>query len=301
MKYFTSLMLSLSLCLFASAQDDLLDELKADISTSSENNKISATFKGTRLINANTIETTKKKTLEFRITHRFGDMKVGESVGNHTLWGLDNASNIRFSFDYGLTDKISIGVGRSKILENIDANFKYRFLEQKTKGQPLSIAYFSNIVITPIAIIPQDKFVNRLSYTHQLIIASKINNAISLEILPTYVHRNFVDKTVKHHENGSTDENDIFALGFGGRFKISKRTAFVVDYFLPFSKFRDSHNNFYDALGVGFEFETGGHVFHVNITNSSGIVENDFIPYTNSSWGKGEYKLGFNISRVFSF
>lgn len=295
------LSLSLSLCLFVSAQDDLLNELKAEISTSTESNKIVSTFKGIRLINANTIETTKKKTLEFRITHRFGNMEIGESAGGHTLYGLDNASNIRFSFDYGLTDKISIGVGRSKTLENIDWNLKYRFLEQKKGGLPISVAYFADAVVSAVSDIPQDKFENRLSYTHQLIIASKINNAISLELLPTLVHRNFVDKTAEHPKNGSTDENDIFALGFGGRFKITKRTAFVVDYFLSFSKFRERYNNFYETLGVGFEFETGGHVFHVNVTNSAGIIENDFIPYTNSSWEKGEYKLGFNISRVFNF
>ena len=286
MKYSVLLTLSLSLCLLVSAQDDLLNELKADISTSTESNKISATFKGIRLINANTIETTKKKTLEFRITHRFGNMEIGESDGGHTLYGLDNASNIRFSFDYGLTDKISIGLGRSKTLENIDGNLKYRFLEQKKGGLHISVAYFANAVVSAVADIPQDKFVNRLSYTNQLIIASKINNAISLELLPTFVHRNFVDKTAEHPKNGSTDENDIFALGVGGRFKITKRTAFVVDYFLPFSKFRERYNNFYESLGVGFEFETGGHVFHVNVTNSSGIIENDFIPYTNSSWEK---------------
>lgn len=295
------LSLSLSLCLFVSAQDDLLNELKSEISTSTESNKISSTFKGIRLINANTIETTKKKTLEFRITHRFGNMEIGNTIGDHTLYGMDNASNIRFSFDYGLTDKISIGVGRSKTLENIDGNLKYRFLEQKKGGLPISVAYFANAVVSAVADVADNKFVNRLSYTHQLIIASKINNTISLELLPTFLHRNYVDRTQLHPVNGSTDENDIFALGFGGRFKITKRTAFVVDYFLPFSKFRERYNNFYETLGIGFEFETGGHVFHVNVTNSAGIIENDFIPYTNSSWEKGEYKLGFNISRVFNF
>lgn len=282
------------------SQVDLMDELNSEM-MSTEPEKLMTTFKGIRLINANTTETTKKKTLEFRITHRFGNMEIGDPIGDHTLYGMDNASNIRFSFDYGLTDKISIGIGRSKTLEHIDGNFKFRFLDQKKGGTPVTIAYFANTAITPIQNIPQNKFVNRFSFTHQLIIASKINDAISLEILPTYVHRNFVDQTTTHPSNGSTDKNDILALGFGGRFKISKRTAFVIDYFLPFDKFRDSENNFYDALGVGFEFETGGHVFHVNVTNSTGIIENDFIPYTNSAWDKGEYKLGFNISRVFSF
>lgn len=292
--------ISIFFCLSLFSQDDLMNQLNDEL-VSTEPVKVLTTFKGIKLINANTIETTKKKTLEFRITHRFGNMEIGNPIGDHTLYGLDNASNIRFSFDYGLTDKISIGIGRSKTLEHIDGNLKYRFLEQKTGSVPISAAYYANAAVTPIQNIPQDKFVNRWSFTHQLIIASKINSAISLEILPTLVHRNFVDKTNLHPENNSTDKNDLFALGFGGRFKITKRTSFVIDYFLPFDEFRDSRNNYYDALGVGFEFETGGHVFHVNVTNSAGIIENDFIPSTNSAWDKGEYKLGFNISRVFNF
>ena len=93
----------------------------------------------------------------------------------------------------------------------------------------------------------------------------------------------------------------IYSLGFAGRIKITKRMAFVFDYFLTFSEYRDASNNYYNALGVGLEMETGGHVFHINVTNSEGIIENDIIPATQSSWGKGEYKLGFNIARVFSF
>lgn len=293
---------SILLCSLVSfAQDDLLNMLEEEVEQESTSEKVTATFKGTKLINANTIETTKKKTLEFNITHRFGDMKIGEPIGYHSYWGMDNATNIRFSFDYGLTDKISIGIGRSKTQEHYDGNLKYRFLEQKTGGMPISAAYYANMAITAVAKIPEDKLVNRLSYVHQLIIASKLSNAISLEVLPTLVHRNLVDKRNVHPENGSTDENDLFALGFAGRFKFTKRMAFVVDYFYTFSEFRDSRNNYYDALGVGIEIETGGHVFHINVTNSAGIIENDFIPYTNSAWDKGEYKLGFNISRVFSF
>lgn len=296
---FLSFILLCSIVSFA--QDDLLNMLEEEVQEENTSEKVTATFKGTKIVNANTIETTKKKTLEFNITHRFGDMQIGDPIGYHTYWGMDNATNIRFSFDYGLTDKISIGIGRSKTQEHYDGNLKYRFLEQKTGGIPISAAYYVNMAITAVAKIPEDKLVNRLSYVHQLIIASKLSNAISLEVLPTLVHRNLVDKRNVHPENGSTDENDLFALGFAGRFKISKRTAFVVDYFLPFSEFRDSRNNYYDALGVGIEIETGGHVFHINVTNSAGIIENDFLPYTNSAWDKGEYKLGFNISRVFSF
>lgn len=289
-------------CYSAFSQDDLLDMLEEEVATEEKSEKVYATFKGTRIINANTIETTKKKTLEFRITHRFGDMKIGESEGDHSLWGLDNASNIRFSFDYGVTDKLSLGVGRSKTNEHIDGNLKYRFLEQKKSGMPLSVAYYTNFAIAAGSQVPDDDFANRMSYTHQLIIASKLSQSISLAVLPTLVHRNYVDGTVTHPNNSSTDENDIIAIGFGGRIKFTKRAAFVFDYFLPIgADFRDADNGFYNSFGAGIEIETGGHVFHVNLTNSAGIIENDFIPSTTSSWGKGEYKLGFNISRVFSF
>lgn len=283
------------------AQDDLVKMLENETKQEATSEKVSSTFKDTKLINANTIETTKKNTLAFNITHRFGDMEIGESIGYHTYWGLDNATNIRFSFEYGLTDKLSVGFGRSRIQEHYDWNLKYRFLEQKTGKMPISAAYYTNIAITAVAKIKDDAFVNRLSYVHQLIIASKLNNSISLEALPTLVHRNLVDQRNIHPTNGSVDKNILFALGLAGRFKVTKRMAFVVDYFYTFSEFRNSRNNFYDALGVGVEIETGGHVFMVNITNSAGIIENDFLPYTNSAWDKGEYKLGFNISRVFSF
>ncbi|PCJ23393.1 MAG: hypothetical protein COA97_11700 [Flavobacteriales bacterium] len=296
-------------CFFSislSAQDDLMDMLEGEVEAEKTPEKVIATFKGTKLINAQTIQTTKKKTLEFNITHRFGNMDVFDkmdlNIGGHTLYGLEDASNIRFSFDYGLTDKISIGWGRSKMNEHIDGHLKFRFLEQKSEGIPISVAYYANAAISPVADIANDDFNNRWSYVHQLIIASKLNRAISLELLPTFVHRNFVDQTVRHPDDSTiTDQNDLFAIGFAGRFKITKRMAFVVDYFLTFSEFRDASNGYYDALGIGIEIETGGHVFHINVTNSAGIIENNIIPSTTGDWGRGEYKLGFNISRVFSF
>jgi hypothetical protein len=299
MKYFLVILTFFSSCSIFS--QDLMDMLESEEIAISEPEKIAYTFKAIKLINANTIETTKKKTLEFSITHRFGNMDLGNGDGKHTLYGLDNASNIRFSLDYGLTDKLSIGFGRSKTNEHLDWNLKFRFLEQKKGGMPVSVAYFTNLALTPVANIPDNDFANRLSYTHQLIIASKISRGISLEILPTLLHRNYVRFLGYHPDNGSTDENDLMALGFGGRFKITKRMTFLVDYFLTFSEFRASGNDFYNSLGVGVEIETGGHVFHINLTNSSGIIENDFLPDTRDSWGNDGYKMGFNISRVFSF
>lgn len=295
------------LCCFSLAgyaQDDLMNMLEEEVAEEQSNNKVQATFKGIKLINANTIETTKKKTMEFRITHRFGNMQLGKPEAAHTLAGLDNATNIRFSFDYGVTDNLSIGVGRSKTFEHIDGNLKYRFLSQKEQGMPLSVAYFTNVALTPMKNWedgPLDEFTNRLSYTHQLIIARKFGDRLSLEVLPTIVHRNFVDQQTPHPENNSVDENDLIAIGFAGRIKLTQRFSLVADYFLTLSDYRTATNGFYDPVGIGVEIETGGHVFHINVTNSAGIIENDYLPYSTSSWGAGEYKLGFNISRVFNF
>ena len=289
----------------ANAQGDLMKMLEEESAADYETEKVLATFKGTAVINAQTIQTVKKNTLEFNIAHRFGDMdisnKKGSNLGGHTLYGLENASNIRFSLTYGITDKLSVGLGRSKMNEHVDGNLKVRFLEQKESGLPISAAYFTSAAVSFVADVSGNKFENRLSYAHQIIIASKITRGISLEVLPTFVHRNYVDQTIIHPTNASVDENDIFAIGVAGRFKITKRMAFVFDYFHTFSKFRDSDNGYYDAIGAGIEIETGGHVFHINVTNSAGLIANDIIPSTTSDWGRGEYKLGFNISRVFSF
>jgi 5-hydroxyisourate hydrolase-like protein (transthyretin family) len=305
MNKFLVIVLWLGCVSYGNAQDDLMEMLADEVEAEKTPEKVFATFKGTAVINAQTIQTVKKNTLEFNIAHRFGDMDIGNkqgaNLGGHTLYGLENAANIRFSLTYGITDKLSVGLGRSKMNEHVDGNLKYRFLEQTENGMPISAAYYANAAISFVANTPENKFVNSMSYVHQLILAKKITRGISLEVLPTYVHRNYVDQTILHPTNDAVDENDLFAVGVAGRIKITKRMAFVFDYFHTFSEFRTADNNFYDAIGVGIEIETGGHVFHINVTNSEGLIANDIITATRSDWGQGAYKLGFNISRVFSF
>jgi hypothetical protein len=53
-------------------------------------------------------------------------------------------------------------------------------------------------------------------------------------------------------------------------------------------------------LSLGFDIETGGHVFQLIFTNSLGIIEKDFIGETTGRWSKGDIHFGFNISRVFT-
>jgi hypothetical protein len=201
---------------------------------------VTATFKGFRIINAQTNETAKKHNLHFNIAHRFGDIG-GNGGGIHTLYGFDNSTDIRFSFDYGISDRLQAGVGRSKgnepYTELYDGNIKFRLLRQTTDNKmPLSLTLYGIAGISgrrPSTDSTSDASFSstsdRMSYTTQAIIARKFSQSISLELLPTWSHRNYVS---------FEDENDIFALGIGTRIKITKRFAFIADYFYNFSQYR---------------------------------------------------------------
>lgn len=255
--------------------------------------KVIATFKATRIVNAQSIETVKKGILDFRITHHFGDV-AGTGGGVHTLYGFDNASDIRFGFEYGITDRLTAGFGRSKIAENLDLFIKYRLLQQTADNKmPVSITIFANTAITPqINKVAYAEFVNRFSYVYELLIARKFNERFSLQLMPLFLHRNYIDNPA--------DNNDVFSLGVGGRFKITKRFAILADYYYTFSNYLTTENAFYAPLGIGVEIETGGHVFQMFLTNNTAIIENAYIANTRSSWSKGEFRLGFTISRDFA-
>jgi len=269
--------------------------------------EVFATFKSSRLINAQTIEQIKKHELDFRITHRFDDI-AGARGGVSTLFGFDNVSDIRIAFLYGLSDDLMIGFGRSKGSEFskspkkvLDGIVKYKILRQNDKNIPLSLSVMASTELstqTKSSILSNlnsfPKGIHRLSYVVQAIAARKFSKNFSLEVLPTFIHRNFV-------LNG--DENSNFGIGAGGRIKISKRMAFIFDYFHIFSDYRKENNRdvfkYFAPLGVGLEIETGGHVFQLNFSNSAGIIESQFIPYNNNNWLDGQFRFGFNISRVF--
>lgn len=313
--FFTLFSIQYSFFNFTIAQDDLLKELESD--SASQNERVAATFKANRVVNAHTCETVKKKTLDFRITHRFSNIieQTNGSGGVHQFYGFDNASDIRFSFDYGVTDKLQLGIGRSKQFENIDGTVKVRLFEQtENNGMPFTLAWYSNASFTPMRqnqlyadadsawTASNKKTVHRLAYTHQLILARKFGSRLSLEILPTLNYRNLVHSYI-NPANNAMENNILYAVGLAGRVKVTKWFSLVGDYFYVISEFRKKNTlmPYYNPLGLGFEMETGGHVFTVNFTNSSSIIENSFLPYTNESWSTGAFKFGFNISRVFNF
>ncbi len=289
------------------AQTDLEKELSTP-STGSE--KVKGTFKSTKLINSHTNETIYKNELDFKVDHRFGDI-AGSNGGIKQFFGLDNSTDIRIGFEYGISDNLTVGLARAKganaVQQLYEGSLKYRLLQQTVDGRiPVAITLFGSNTITaveasedPASPTAYDGFSDRMNYVAQVIIARKFTSNFSFELTPTYISRNFT---------AFRDQNELFALGAGGRMKFSKRMALVVDYVLPFRNKEDkayleekNQTKFYNPLGVGLEIETGGHVFHLNFTNATAIQEMQYIPSTTSSWRKGQYRWGFSISRRFSF
>lgn len=279
--------------LHAAHAQDLLDELDKTVKPTKSYS--TATFKSTRVINGHSIETISKNHLDFRISHRFGRLNDGA----YNFYGLDQAT-MRMGLEYGLTDKLMVGIGRSTSQKTFDYFAKYKVLRQAKGGSPISITAFGSVDAISLSTSPQFRFddnLDRLTYTGQLLIARKFGERLSLQLTPTFIHRNKVES--------DTEPNDIMAVGIGGRVKISKRTSLNAEYFyrLPMSLEAGISTNptYYNSLSLGFDIETGGHVFQLHFTNSLGMVERQFIAQTEGNWAKGDVHYGFNISRTFSF
>ncbi|MFB6307309.1 MAG: DUF5777 family beta-barrel protein [Flavobacteriales bacterium] len=266
-----------------------------------ENNRIKSfqTFNTTRIFNAHSIETLYKRDMDIRITHRFGDIS-GDNGGIHTLYGLDNSTDIRIAFEYGITDNIDLGFGRSKgagpIREIWDGFAKYKLFSQSS-SMPFTLTAMSSFGITSMksrgdssTVTNFRKISHRLNYANQIIIGRKVSDWLSFQLMPSHTHRNLAP---------NSDVNDLFSLGAAGTIKISKLIGITAEYFYNFKNDRTYlGNELRNPLSVGLEIETGGHVFHLNFTNSKGIGETQFIPYTFSDWTEGEYRFGFTISRL---
>jgi hypothetical protein len=285
---FLILLISSSLSLFA--QDDLLSlvDSKGD---KKKKEYVSNAFKSSRVINGHSMEFIGKGVMDVRILHRFGLLNSG--VNN--LFGLDQAS-MRLGFDYGLGKNLTVGFGRSTAAKEWDGFIKYRPIWQARGGDwasPVSVVLVTGMTYTtlPWADPTRKNFItSRMAFYNEVIIGRKFNDIFSFQLAPTFVHRNLVSL--------ASEANNVYALGIGGRIKISKRTAFVVDYHY-IAKGLDK-TIYKDPLSIGFDIETGGHVFQLHFSNSTGMNEKAFITNTTSSWGKAEVRFGFNLSRVFT-
>ncbi|SMD38037.1 hypothetical protein SAMN04488029_3601 [Reichenbachiella faecimaris] len=268
------------------AQDDLMSLLNDEEGSQ----EVEATFKSTRLISGQTTEMRTAGILDFVISHRFGTI----NQGIEQFYGLDD-SQIRLGLDYGITDRFNVGIGRSSFQKIVDGSLKYKILIQQTgeKSIPVSLVAFTSLAIKtgegaftdPTADHP---FSDRLYSTFQLLASRKMNTNLSLQFMPTFMHRNLVPS--------NEYPNDVIALGVGGRYKISKRVAINAEWF---PQVTEKGPEIYDALSFGVDIETGGHVFQIHITNSRSMIEQGFISETTGNWGDRDIHLGFNISRVF--
>ena len=249
-----------------------------------------AAFKTNRVINLHSLENTSHGVLDFKIGHRFGFISGGFSE----LFGLDDAS-IRLGFDYGLTDRLQIGVGRSGFRKTYDGYLKLKLLRQSTGKvrMPFTLAAFGSAAVQTLPWQNPDRenfFTSRLYYTGQLILGRKFSESISLQLSPTVVHRNLV--------RTSAEANDVLALGTAGRVKLTKRTAINVEYIYVLPD--QLAPGFRNSLSLGVDIETGGHVFQLHFTNSTSMIEQGFVTETVGSWANGDIHFGFNVSRVFT-
>ncbi|MFM9987735.1 DUF5777 family beta-barrel protein [Flavobacterium sp.] len=273
------ILLSFSQIIFA--QDDLLSQ----IDSTETNQKVTSAFKAMKIVNLESTKLLGKKELYLVIAHRFASVKEGVEG----FFGLDNAVT-QIKFVYGISDKVSLSAGRSE--QAYDFSAKYLLKSQIEDGFPFTIVGFNSLGFNNLlkqSIYPKMEFKDRIVYVNQLLVSRKFSDKLSLELAPTYFHENFV---INDFQN-----NSQFALGVGGRYKLSKRVSLNIDYAAHLN--RTSISVYNNPLSVGVDVETGGHVFQMHFTNSQGIHEAGFLGNTTGDWGKGDVFFGFNLARVF--
>jgi opacity protein-like surface antigen len=272
----------------AYAQDDLLKQLDQP-KENTPTELVDATFKSTRLINGHTVQTPGEGTLVFIFSHNFGTLNSGA----YQFFGLDNAE-IRLALEYGITNRLEVGVGRSSLDKTFDGFLKYKAIQQTTGTHaiPVSVTLFSSAALASLRFADgYDRSMGqRLAYTYQALIARKFSTDLSLQLMPTLIHRNLV---MNEGEN-----NDIYAVGGGGRYKVSKRMSLNAEYYYLVSKY--AADNFRNSLGIGVDIETGGHIFQLHVTNSKGMIEKQFVGETTGNFFKGDLFFGFIVSRNFT-
>lgn len=272
----------------AVGQDDLLKELEQNAPPETE--YAIQTFKGTRLINGHSVETKSGGDLEFIFAHRFGAI----NGGIYELFGMDDAY-VRLGLDYGVTDRLSASIGRNSVDKTVDGYLKYKIARQQ-KGATNFPVTITGLAGAAYKSSPHKEDlpagfenVDRLAYVAQVLIARKLSPRLSLQVMPTMIHKNAVDRL--------RENNNQFAVGFGGRYKITRSVAFTTEYYYRLDV--PAQNESYNTLGFGVDIETGGHVFQLVFTNTRGLTERSFITETEGDFADGDIHFGFNVTRTF--
>lgn len=269
---------------------------------------VHGTFSDRWLINSPSVETLPGRKLDVRISHRFGDL-AGNAGGWKSFYGLDNAADVAIGFEYGVSNRSGIGFFRSKgagpMKQLVHGMLKVNFLQQTTDKSPLTLTAFGLATVStaerskdPSSVTYFEKFAHRMAFHVSLMGARKFSERFSLQLAAGLTHRNAVP---------SGDENNLINTGLVFRLMATKTLAIVGDLALPLngeqSPFQEASSPLHDykvPIGIGLEFNTGGHVFQLNFTNATGIMPTDYLPYTRSNWGEGQFRIGFTISRLFN-
>jgi hypothetical protein len=256
---------------------------------------ISQTFKGSRLVNGQSVETKSKGELEFIFSHRFDKI----NSGSYNAFGFDGYAVVRLGLEYGITDRLGVSIGRnfSPVNKIADAYVRYKVARQSTGANSFPVT------ITAIGTVTYQAFPNasdalasniavpstadRMGYILEVPIARKFNSKLSLQVTPIFVHRNAV--------NQSYENNDDFAIAFAGKYKLTRSLSLIGEYNnrLNANKF----SPYYNSVGLGIDIETGGHVFQLIFTNSLGLNPQTIVTQTDGKIGNGDIHFGFNITR----
>ncbi|TVQ92046.1 MAG: hypothetical protein EA393_04145 [Bacteroidetes bacterium] len=267
----------------------LLDMLEED-AEEPQQDFTTNTFLTTRIINGQSVENPFPGDLIFIISHHFGRLNQGA----YDFWGLDQAT-IRLGFEYGINDRMAVSIGRSSYEKTYDGFVKYKLLRQQSgiKNIPVTVSWFSGAYIRSQRWAFSDRdytFTHRVSYAHQLLIARKFSRNLSIQLTPAWVHRNLVEFR--------DDPNDFFVLGAGGRMALTNWVTLNAEYFYRLNT--QYSEDFFNTFSVGFDFDTGGHVFQLHFTNAQPMFEPGFLTETRGNWLEGDIYFGFNIKRVFT-
>lgn len=266
----------------AFAQDD---DLLKEIDTLSITEEFAPpAFKALQVVTAQSTKLAAKGDLYFLVSHRFGDL----SNGFDNFFGLDDAST-KIGFIYGVSDNLSLGLGRETFMKTYDANLKYRIFSQTNKFPVEVVGYHTVSLNSELSKddYPNLEFSHRVAYLSQLLISKRFNERFSLQLTPSYVHKNLYIP--------NTDEKDQILTGLSGRYKLSRRVSLNGEYFVNFAE-SDVYRN---PFSLGVDIETGGHVFQLLLSNSQVNSDIGYLTNAAGNWEKGIIYFGFNLYRVF--
>jgi len=269
------------------AQD--LDKLLGGIITDTIPDYAYGTFKGITIINGQSVEIAGQNDLNFLVSHRFGAV----NTGIYNFFGLDQGTT-RLGFEYGIIGILAMSMGRSSYEKTYDLGMKLKILRQQKglRNIPVTLTVYTAGFMKTLKWEDPDRdnlFSSRMAYSTQLLIARKFNSNLSIQLSPSFVHFNLVE--------AETDQNNVFSAGIGGRYKLARKFSVNGEYYFLFpGKTADDYS---DSFSLGFDIETGGHVFQIHFTNSQLMYTPGFIARTDGNWMDGEIFIGFNIYRIF--